>query len=156
MNRVIIGLMIALCVVVGAGLFGILDSRATDVFLEATRPDFQKIPIGVFGFQNGGGPEWLGGRIEEVLKADLQRSLVFSLVDLPAIGVKAREVSTTDKAIFKQAAENGVSVLVWGKSGQKNGSKDSELLMDGFVYDSGSDEVGNPWREELGSVQDHQ
>ena len=67
MNRVIIGLMIALCVVVGAGLFGILDSRATDVFLEATRPDFQKIPIGVFGFQNGGGPEWLGGRIEEVL-----------------------------------------------------------------------------------------
>ena len=136
MNRVIIGLMIALCVVVGAGLFGILDSRATNVFLEATRPDFQKITIGVFGFQNGGGPEWLGGRIEEVLKADLQRSLVFSLVDLPAIGGKAREVSTTDKAIFKQAAENGVSVLVWGKSGQKNGSKDSELLMDGFVYDS--------------------
>ena len=39
MNRVIIGLMIALCVVVGAGLFGILDSRATDVFLEATRPE---------------------------------------------------------------------------------------------------------------------
>ena len=83
MNRIIIGLMLALCVVVGAGLVGILDSRATDVFLEATRPDFQKIPIGVFGFQNGGGPEWLGGRIEEVLKADLQRSLVFSLVDLP-------------------------------------------------------------------------
>ena len=61
MNRIIIGLMIALCVVVGAGLLGILDSRATDVFLEATRPDFQKIPIGVFGFQNGAGPERLGG-----------------------------------------------------------------------------------------------
>ncbi|MDR4472592.1 MAG: hypothetical protein MRJ92_08050 [Nitrospira sp.] len=141
MTRVIIGLMIVLCVLVGAGVLGILDSGATDVFLEATRPDFQKIPIGVFGFQNGGGPEWLGGRIEEVLKADLQRSLVFTLVDLPGIGVKAREVTTTDRAIFKQAAENGVSVLVWGKSGQKNVSKDSELLMDGFVYDSGSDEV---------------
>ena len=141
MNRIIIGFMLALCVVVGAGLLGILDSRATDVFLEATRPDFQKIPIGVFGFQNGGGPEWLGGRIEEVLKADLQRSLVFSLVDLPGIGVKAREVTTADKAVFKQAAENGVSVLVWGKSGPKSGSADSELSMDGFVYDSGSDEV---------------
>ena len=90
MNRVIIGLMIVLCVVVGAGVLGILDSRATDVFLEATRPDFQKIPIGVFGFQNGGGPEWLGGRLEEVLKADLQRSLVFSLVDLPGIGARMR------------------------------------------------------------------
>ena len=123
MNRIIVGLMLTLCVVVGAGLCGILDSRATDVFLEATRPDFQKIPIGVFGFQNGGGPEWLGGRIEEVLKADLQRSLVFSLVDLPGIGVKVREVSTADKAVFKQAAENGVSVLVWGKSGARNGSR---------------------------------
>lgn len=123
MNRVIIGLMIALCVMVGAGLFGILDSRATDVFLEATRPDFQKIPIGVFGFQNGGGPEWLGGRLEEVLKADLQRSLVFSLVDLPGIGVKTREVTTTDKAVFKQAAENGVSVLVWGNPGRRTAAK---------------------------------
>ena len=53
MNRIIIGLMFAICLVVGVGLFGLLDSRATDVFLEATRPDFQKIPIGVFGFQNG-------------------------------------------------------------------------------------------------------
>lgn len=77
----------------------------------------------MFGFQNGGGPEWLGGRIEEVLKADLQRSLVFSLVDLPGIGVKAREVSTTDKAIFKQAAENGVSVLVWGNPGRRTAAK---------------------------------
>lgn len=66
---------------------------------------------------------------------------MFSLVDLPGIGVKTREVTVADKAVFKQAAENGVSVLVWGKSGQKNGAEQSELLMDGFVYDGGSDEV---------------
>ena len=42
MNRIIIGLILALCVVVGAGLFGILDSRATDVFFEATRPDLSE------------------------------------------------------------------------------------------------------------------
>ena len=29
----------------------------------------------------------------------------------------------------------------FGKIRTENGSKDSELLMDGFVYDSGSDEV---------------
>lgn len=51
-----------------AGVAGILESGAADVFLEATRPDFQKISLGIVGIQNAGGPDWLGGRIEEVLK----------------------------------------------------------------------------------------
>jgi len=133
----------SLSLLAGAGLIGAFDLPATDVFLEATRPDFQKIPIGVFGFQNGGGPEWLGGRIEEVLRADLKRSLVFNVVDLPSVGVKAREVTSADKAVFKQAVDNGVSVLVWGKAGGKNGDKGNgnDLLMDGYVYDSGADEI---------------
>ena len=52
------------------------------MFLEATRPDFQKIPVGVVGIADAGGPDSpegrikLGARIEEVLKADLRRSLV--------------------------------------------------------------------------------
>jgi len=44
-----------------AGVVGILESGAADVFLEATRPDFQKISLGVAGIQNAGGPDWLGG-----------------------------------------------------------------------------------------------
>ena len=36
------------------GLIGIIESGAEDVFMEATRPDFQKIPIGIFGFRDGG------------------------------------------------------------------------------------------------------
>lgn len=127
--------------VIGSGALCMLESRATDVFLEATRPDFQKIPLGVFGFQNGEGPNWVAGRVEEVLKADLRRSLVFSLVDLPAIGIKTRVVDSQDKAVFKQAAENGVSVLVWGKAGGKDGQQDSDVQMDGYVYDSGSQEI---------------
>ena len=141
MNRTVYIIVLSLSLFVGAGVIGTFDSPATDVFLEATRPDFQKIPIGVFGFQNGSGPEWLGGRIEEVLRGDLKRSLVFNLVDLASVGVKVREVSSTDKAVFKQAADNGVAVLVWGKAGAKNGDKENDLLMDGFVYDSGSDEI---------------
>ena len=39
-----------------AGAIGILESGAADVFLEATRPDFQKIPLGVLGIENSGGP----------------------------------------------------------------------------------------------------
>lgn len=128
-----------------AGLAGILESGAADVFLEATRPDFQRISLGVVGIQNGGGPDWLGGRLEEVLKKDVKRSLVFDLIDLPSIGIKARDVgngmTNGSKAVFKQAAENGVSVLVWGKAGTKDGEKDGDINMEGFVYDSGSDEI---------------
>lgn len=128
-----------------AGAVGILESGAADVFLEATRPDFQKISLGILGIQNGGGPEWLGGRLEEVLKKDVKRSLIFDLVDLPSLGIKVRDVGngtgSGSASVFKQAAENGVSVLVWGKAVQKEGEKDGDVNMEGFVYDSGSDEV---------------
>ena len=128
-----------------AGIVGILESGAADVFLEATRPDFQKISLGVVGIQNGGGPDWLGGRIEEVLKKDVKRSLVFDLVDLLGLGIKVPDIGngtgSGSKVIFKQAAEKGVSVLVWGKASLKEADKDADVNMEGFVYDSGSDEV---------------
>jgi len=128
-----------------AGAVGILESGAADVFLEVTRPDFQKISLGIAGIQNGGGPEWLGGRIEEVLKKDVKRSLVFDLVDLPSLGITPSNIGngtgTGSKAVFKQVAEKGVSVLVWGKAVMKEAQKDADVNMEGFVYDSGSDEV---------------
>ena len=46
------------------GLAGILESGAADVFLEATRPDFEKIPLAVAGVENIGGAESLGARIK--------------------------------------------------------------------------------------------
>ncbi len=128
-------------VVVGIGLASILDSRATDVFLEASRPDAQKIPIGVVGFRGLRGADWLGGRIEEVLKADLRRSLIFSLVDLPSIGIKVRELKGDEKGVFRQATDNGVSVLVWGSAATRENGKETEALIDGYVYDGGSNEV---------------
>src|SRR2546425_12521995 len=128
-----------------AGVVGILESGAADVFLEATRPDFQKISLGVAGIQNAGGPDWLGGRIEEVLKKDVKRSLVFDLVDLPSLGIQTPDIGNGmgvgSKAVFKQAAEKGVSVLVWGKAGLKEADKNADVNMEGFVYDSGRDEV---------------
>ncbi len=122
---------------------GILESGAADVFLEATRPDFQKIPLSVAGIQNNGGPEWLAGRIEEVLKADVRRSLVFSLIDLSSVGIKVSNLGSGPDPAFKQAAEHGVSVIVWGKAGMKGSDKDRDVdvHMDGYVYDAGSDEV---------------
>jgi TolB protein len=133
--QIIIGIVL-LC-----GLLGILESGAADVFLEATRPDFEKIPLGIAGIQNVGGPDWLGARIEEVLKADVRRSLVFSLVDLPSIGIKVRDLGSGPDPAFKGAAEHGVSVILWGKASLKTGDKDGDVHMDGYVYDTGSDEM---------------
>ena len=136
---------VSLCVSIGGAW--IIESGAADVFLEATRPDFQKIPLGIAGIENMGGSESpegrvkLGTRIEEVLKADVRRSLVFALVDLPSLGMKVGRLWAEPDASFKQAAENGVSVIVWGKAGIKNGSKDADISMDGYVYDAGSNEV---------------
>ena len=129
------------------GLAWIIESGAADVFLEATRPDFQRIPLGVAGIESSGGSDSLGGRIqlgsriEEVLKADVRRSLVFSLVDLPSVGIKVSNLGTVPDPVFKQAAEQGVSVIVWGKAGMRNGDKDPDVTMDGYVYDAGSDEL---------------
>ncbi|HEX6727793.1 MAG TPA: Tol-Pal system beta propeller repeat protein TolB [Nitrospira sp.] len=136
---------VGLCISIG--VVWIIESGAADVFLEATRPDFQKIPLGIAGIDNVGGSESpegrakLGTRIEEVLKADVRRSLVFALVDLPSLGIKVSRLGAEPDPSFKQAAENGVSVIVWGKAGIKNGNKDADLSMDGYVYDVGSQEV---------------
>ena len=136
---------VSLCVSIGVAW--IIESGAADVFLEATRQDFQKIPLGIAGIENLGGSESpearvkLGTRIEDVLKADVRRSLVFALVDLPSLGIKVSHLGAEPDPSFKQAAENGVSVIVWGQAGMKSGNKDADLSMDGYVYDAGNNEV---------------
>ena len=127
------------------GFIGILESGAADVFMEATRPDFQKIPIGVLGFRDGPGSDHPGDRAAEVLRADLRRSQIFFVADLPKLGIKFDGMLDTKvngkdgaaKAIFKHASEQGVSVLVWGKMAVH----DADLIMDGLVYDGGSDHI---------------
>ncbi|MGH7167127.1 MAG: Tol-Pal system beta propeller repeat protein TolB [Nitrospiraceae bacterium] len=127
--------------VLGAGLVGIMESAATDVFLEATRPDFQKIPIGVLEFQGGTAPDRAAERVAEVLKADLRRSQIFSVTDLVKLGIKVDEkldlLNGAGLPLLRQAADNGVAVLVWGKMA----TRDADLVFDGYVYDGGSAEL---------------
>jgi TolB protein len=127
--------------VLGAGLVGIMESAATDVFLEATRPDFQKIPVGVLEFQSVVARGNAAERVAEVLKADLRRSQIFSVADLVKLGIKVDEkLDLLDGAqlpLFKQAADNGVAALVWGKMA----TRDANLVLDGYVYDGGTAEL---------------
>ncbi|MCP9465074.1 MAG: Tol-Pal system beta propeller repeat protein TolB [Nitrospira sp.] len=134
-------------VLIGITIAWIMESGATDVFLEATRPDFEKIPVGIVGIANVGGAGasegrmGVGARIEEVLKADLRRSQIFSLIDLSGLGLKAGELGPEPHPAFKQAAELGASVVVWGKAGIKGEGNESDVNMEAYVYDVGSDEM---------------
>ncbi len=124
-----------------AGVVGILESGATDVFLEATRPDFQKIPIGVVGFKDGDLAARQGDRVAQVLTADLRRSQLFTVTDLASLGLKLDGVwnggAGADKAVLRTAVDQGVNVLVWGTLGPR----EADLVMDGYVYDGGMEEV---------------
>ena len=122
---------LALGLIVGAGLGGILDSGAADVFLEATRPDFQKIPIAVLSFQDGALPDKPGEKATEVFKADLRRSQIFSVADVAKLGIKPEDLTDPQKVAFKRAMENGVSAMVWGKVAMR----EADLTLDGYLYD---------------------
>lgn len=115
----------------GAGFGAILESGAADVFLEATRPDFQKIPIAVLGFRDGQLPDNPGARLTQVLKDDLRRSLIFSVTDQAKLGLTLDGAYGAQNVLFKQAADNGIAVLVWGQVA----ARQPDLVLDGLIYD---------------------
>jgi len=145
LSKIIAGTVLGLA---GAGMLGyILESSAADVYLEASRPDFQKIPIGVLGFQDGSFPSRPGKVAADVLMADLRRSQVFTVADASKLGITLTGPNGPEKQKLKQAVELGVKVLVWGKIG----TRDPDYLLDRFVYDGGSDGIGSGKRY-VGSV----
>lgn len=125
------------------GLAGILESGAADVILEVTRPDFEKIPIGLLPFKEGVSADHSGKQVSDVLAADLKRSQVFSVADsekLAKLGIKPESVDLSEgprPSLINQAKDGGISVLVWGRMG----TRAADLMMDGYVYDSSTGEV---------------
>ncbi|MFM8552935.1 MAG: Tol-Pal system beta propeller repeat protein TolB, partial [Nitrospiraceae bacterium] len=125
-------LVILLCL--GAGLGAVIESResgAADVFLEATRPDFQKIPIAVLGFRDAPLPDSPGQRLTQVLKDDLRRSQIFSVADPAKLGLTLDGVNGAQNVLFKQAADNGIAVVVWGQVA----ARAPDVVLDGLIYD---------------------
>ncbi|MBI5777033.1 MAG: hypothetical protein HY444_06535, partial [Nitrospirae bacterium] len=131
LSKIIAGAVFGLA---GAGMLGsILESGAADVYLEAARPDFQKVPIGILGFQDGSLPSHPGKEAAGVLAADLRRSQVFTVADASKLGIALTGPGGPEKQKLKQAVESGVKVLVWGTIGPR----DPDYLLDRFVYDGG-------------------
>lgn len=123
----IVGLMI------GVGLAGLIEPKAAEVFLEATRPDFQKIPIAVLGFQDEAKAKTprSDDRVADVLKADLRRSQIFAVADAAKLGITPADLNDPQPALLKRVADSGVATAVWGKVAMR----DDDLVLDGYVYD---------------------
>ena len=92
-------------------------------------------------FQDGAASDHQGARVAEVLKADLRRSQIFAVADLVKLGIKIDEkvdlLNGAEQALFKQATDNGIAVLVNGKMGAQG----ADLVLDGYAYDVGSAEA---------------
>jgi TolB protein len=118
------------------GVVGFVESGTQDVAIDVTRADFEKIPIGLFGIQAAASLDRQAGQFVDVLRADLKRSLVFALMDVSKYGIKLNGEMDKNVKGLKEVADSGVTVLVWGNLS----SRESDLVLDGFVYDSGSGE----------------
>jgi TolB protein len=119
------------------GVVGLVESGTQDVVIDVTRSDFEKIPIGLFGIQATGTLERSAGQFADVLRADLKRSLVFALMDVGKYGVKLNGELDKNVKLLKEVADSGVTVLVWGNMTPR----ESDIVLDGFVYDAGSGET---------------
>ncbi|MGB0910892.1 MAG: hypothetical protein ACPGYT_11065, partial [Nitrospirales bacterium] len=80
MTRIFISLLLILCLTLIGNVWISTSSLAQDALLEASRPDFQKIPIWVMQFSSGDAAGSSSLNIQKqvvpVLKADLTRSQI--------------------------------------------------------------------------------
>ena len=121
----------------------IVYSHASDVFLEATRPDFQKIPIWVLDFGNvkrSEQPSPNGNReVVNLLKADLTRSQVFSVLDRPVRQVAFSKNKCLRPTQVSEAASEGTTVSTWGRIGLGRLNKgELGLIFDACAFDTGN------------------
>ncbi len=123
--------------VLSVGVFSLIESNAADVFLETKRSDFQKIPIWIMGFGDGqagsssGKP--IGTQMAEILKADLTRSQVFEVLEIPMSPSAFSNSHCQATEPIGKAKDSGATVSTWGRIGRKNG----KLVMEACAFDGG-------------------
>jgi len=117
-----------------------------ETIMEATRSEFQKIPIWVMKFspvqQNHKISEQPHTQVRSILKDDLTRSQVFAVTALPSVNGaffenKCVSLSPTLKSHFQK-----VTVSTWGRLGIGGTSSGAEgLIFDACAFDLGHQDV---------------
>ena len=119
-----------------------LPSASGEAQLEITRPDFQKIPIHVMDFGNvdSGKKMSLNSKdnVVGILKADLTRSQVFSVVDLPLTKGKFSDNKCMGLSGDEESERQGMMVTTWGRVGLGGSGASGR----GLIFDACADHAG--------------
>ena len=113
-----------------------------DAILEATRSDFQKIPIWVMGFapvqQDNQISEQVHTQVRSILENDLNRSQVFAVTDLPPTQGEFSENKCISLSPSLGTHYRQVTVSTWGRMGVGGTSTGIEgLIFDACAFDPG-------------------
>ena len=142
MNR---GMITALILLMTLTLWGdvLLQSFAEEALLESTRPDTQKIPIHVMDFGNVDSGKKLSlnrhNDVARILKADLTRSQVFLVVDLPSPKGEFSENKCVGLSPGQEDGRKGSTLSTWGRLGLGGPSSNGK----GLIFDACADDTGH-------------
>ncbi len=118
-------------------ILGVAPVSASEVFLEMSRFGFRKIPIAVLSFQDLAKNKEAVRTLEAVLRADLDRSHIFDLIETKAVGFIPNPPSgAPGTAEMTKASQAGVLALVWAKL-VANGD---EWVLESYVYETAKKE----------------
>jgi TolB protein len=123
-----------------------ISLRGEEAILKATRSEFQKIPIWVMGFspvqRNGGLSDQIESRVASVLKADLRRSQIFSVSELPPEKGEFSENKCMSLSSNLAPHYQKVTVSTWGRVGVGGTSTGVQgLILDACAFDPGQQDV---------------
>ena len=118
-----------------------------DAILEATRSEFQKIPIWVMEFssvqqKDNKIPEQTDAKVQSILKDDLIRSQVFAVEDLPLKKGEFSENKCVSLSPNLETHYKQVTVSTWGRMGIGGTSSGVEgLIFDACAFDPGHQDI---------------
>jgi TolB protein len=123
-----------------------ISLRGEEADLKATRSEFQKIPIWVMGFspvqRDAELSEKIQSQVAAVLKADLTRSQIFSVAELPS--AKGNFSDNKCMSLSSPLAQHyqKVTVSTWGRIGIGGTSTGVQgLILDACAFDPGQQDV---------------
>jgi TolB protein len=140
----IVHLMLGTCCLLSWGFPSLAFGE--DAILEATRSEFQKIPIWVMGFssvqQDKQNSEPFHTQVQSVLKEDLTRSQVFAIADLPPTKGTFSENKCMSLSPSHETHFKNVTVSTWGRLGIGGTASGVEgLIFDACAFDPGHQDV---------------
>jgi len=130
----------------GAGIPAHAASQTADVYLETTRSELQKIPIRIMGLGDGTirqcNPTTIEGTPADVLRADLQRTQLFTVIGQSAASPELSQSRCLETESIAEAGMDGAMVVTWGSVYEQN----DKLIMDVCARDRGGKTIGKEYR----------